>query len=80
MDLADLRTESENRRRQVERQRREIRGLRRARISAVSAEELLGRILAKVGELCAERDRKVDKERRKYPGTNKVINGTTERP
>jgi hypothetical protein len=36
-------------------------------------------MLAKIAELCAERDRKVGEERRKYPGTNKVINGTTER-
>jgi hypothetical protein len=79
MDLAQLRTEIENRRRQIERQRREIRDLQRAGISTVSAEELLGRMLAKVDELCAERDRQVGQERRKYPGTNKVINGPIER-
>jgi hypothetical protein len=79
MDLAHLQTEIENRRRQIERQRREIRDLHKAGINAVSAEELLARMLAKVDELCAERDRKVGEERRKYPGTNKVINGTTER-
>jgi hypothetical protein len=79
MDIAQLRTEIENRRRQIERQRREIRDLQRAGISTVSAEELLGRMLAKVDELCAERDRKVGEERRKYPGTNKVINGPLER-
>jgi hypothetical protein len=79
MDLAHLRTEIENRRRQIERQRREIRDLHRARISAVAAEELLARMLAKVDELCAERERKIGEERRKYPGTNKVINGPTDR-
>jgi hypothetical protein len=79
MDLAHLRTEIENRRRQIERQRREIRDLQRSEISTVSAEELLGRMLAKVDELCAERDRQVGEERRKYPGTNKVINGPIER-
>jgi hypothetical protein len=59
MDLAHLRIEIENRRRQIERQRREIRDLQRAGISTVSAEELLGRMLAKVDELCAERDQQV---------------------
>jgi hypothetical protein len=77
MDLPHLRTESEKRHRQVERQRREIRDLRRARISADSAEELLGRMLAKVGELCA---RSATGRFRKYLGTNKVITGTTECP
>ena len=79
MDLAHLRTEIENWRRQIERQRREIRDLQRAGISTVSAEELLSRMLTKVDELCAERDRTVGEERRKYPGTNKVINGPLER-
>jgi hypothetical protein len=79
MDLAHLRTEIENRRRQIERQRREIRGLQRAGIGTVSAQELLARMLAKVDELCAERDLKIGEERRKYPGTNKVINGPAER-
>ena len=36
-------------------------------------------MLAKIDELCAQRDQKVGEERRKYPGTNQVINGTTER-
>jgi hypothetical protein len=78
MDLPQLRTEIENRRRQIERQRREIRDLQRAGISTGSADELLARMLAKVDELCAERDRQVGEERRKYPGTNKAINGPIE--
>jgi hypothetical protein len=78
IDLAHLRTEIEDRHRQIERHRREIRDLHRAGISA-SAEELLARMLAKVDELCAARDRKAGEERRKYPGTNKAINGPTER-
>ena len=61
------------------RQRGDIRSLQRAGISTTSAEELLARMLAKVDELCAERDRLVGEQRRKYPGTNKVINGTIER-
>lgn len=79
MDLVHLRTEIENRRRQIERQRREIRDLQRAGISTVSADELLERMLTKVDELCAERDRQLKEQRRKYTGTNKVINGPTER-
>jgi hypothetical protein len=79
MDLAHLRTEIESRRRQIERQLREIRDLQRAGISTISAVALLGRMLVKVDELCLERDRKAAEERRKYPGTNKVINGPIER-
>jgi hypothetical protein len=79
MKLEDIRAEIERRRSQVGRQRREIQALQRAGISTVSAEELLARMLAKVDELCAERDRQVGEQRRKYPGTNKVINGPAER-
>jgi hypothetical protein len=66
-------------RRQILRQRREIRDLQRAGIPTKSAEELLGRMLAKVDELCVERDRQLGEQRQKYPGTNKVINGPIER-
>lgn len=66
-------------RRQIFRQRREIRDLQRAGIPITSAEELLERMQARVDALCAERDRQVGEERRKYPGTNKVINGPIER-
>lgn len=78
MDLPYLRAEIENRRRQISRQRREIRDLERAGISTVSAEELLARMLTKIDELCAQRDQKVGEERRTYAGTS-VIKGTTER-
>lgn len=54
-------------------------GLQRAGIPTKSAEELLARMLAKVDDLCAQRDKLVGEERRKYPGTNKGDNGTTER-
>jgi hypothetical protein len=47
--------------------------------STKSAEELLERMLAKVDGLCAELDQQVGDQRRKYPGTNKVINGPIER-
>jgi hypothetical protein len=79
MQLSSIRTEIEHMRRQIHRQRKEIRDLQRAGIPTGSAEQLLGRMLSKVDELCVERDRQVDDERRKYPGTNKVINGPIER-
>jgi hypothetical protein len=79
MDLEALRADIEYRRRQIMRQRGDIRSLQRAGINTTSAEQLLARMLAKVDELCAERDRLVGEQRRKYPGTNKVINGPIER-
>jgi hypothetical protein len=36
-------------------------------------------MLAKVDELCVERDRLVREKKIKYPGTHKVINGPIER-
>jgi hypothetical protein len=59
MSLEAIRTEIEYMRRQIYRQRRDIRSLERAGISTKSAEELLARMLAKVDDLCAERDRLV---------------------
>ena len=79
MQLSFIRAEIEHMRRQIHRQRREIRDLQRAGISTVSAEELLARMLTKVDDLCAARDRLVGEGRRKYPGTNKAINGPIER-
>ena len=74
-----LRNEIEHMRRQVTRQRGEIRQLQRAGIPTTSAEELLARIQTKIDGLCAERDRQVGEQRRKYPGTDKVIHGPAER-
>jgi hypothetical protein len=79
MDLNGIRGEIEQMRRQILRQRKEIQDLQRAGISILSAEELLGRMQAKVDGLCAERDLLIGEQRRKYPGTNKVINGPIER-
>jgi hypothetical protein len=79
MQLPAARAEIEHMRRQILRQRKEIRDLQRAGIPTKSAEELLTRMLSKVDDLCAERDRQVGEQRRKYPGTNKVINGPIER-
>jgi len=57
MQLEDIRAEIERMRAQVHRQRGEIRQLQRAGIATVSAEALLDRMLGRIDELCAERDR-----------------------
>jgi hypothetical protein len=74
MQLPAVRVEIEHKRRQIHRRRREIRDLQRAGISTFSAEELLVRMLTKVDDLCAERDRLVGEGRRKYPGTRLITN------
>jgi hypothetical protein len=79
MEITTIRAEIEHMRRQILRQRREIRDLQRAGIPTTSAEELLGRMQSKVDELCTERDRQLGEQRRKYPGTDKVIHGPIER-
>jgi hypothetical protein len=78
-DLQFLRAEIEHMRRQVHRQRREIKDLQRAGIPSESAEELLERMLAKVDGMCAERDRQRKEQLVKYPGTDKAIKGPIER-
>ena len=75
MDLSSIRADIEQRRYQISRQRKEILDLQRAGISTKSAEELLARMLAKVDELCVERDRLVGESRRKYEGKDKYILG-----
>jgi hypothetical protein len=57
MQLDYIRSEIERMRTQVHRQRGEIRQLQRAGIATASAETLLERMLTKIDELCAERDR-----------------------
>jgi hypothetical protein len=79
MEPTTIRAEIEHMRRQILRQRREIRDLQRAGIPTTSAEELLGRMQSNVDELCTERDRQLGERRRKYPGTDKVIHGPIER-
>ncbi len=76
MGLDHIRSEIEHTRRQIHRQRGDIQKLQRSGISTASAEALLARMQEKVDGLCAQRDRLVGEERRKYPGTNKVIKGT----
>ena len=57
MELDHVRSEIEHMRVQVGRQRKEILQLQRAGISTASAELLLGRMHAKIDDLCAQRDR-----------------------
>ena len=76
MGLDAIRNEIEHMRRQIARQRKDILRLQRAGIDIGAAETLLARMLEKVDGLVAERDTLVGEQRRRYPGTNKVINGT----
>jgi len=55
-DIDFIRGEIERMRAQVGRQRKEILQLQRAGIATASAEALLGRMLAKIENLCARRD------------------------
>jgi hypothetical protein len=73
--LKHIGAEIERMRRQISRQRKDIRSLQRAGISTLPAEALLTRMQATVDNLCAERDKRVGEQRIKYPGTNKVIKG-----
>ena len=57
MGLDHVRSEIEHMRVQVGRQRKEILQLQRAGIRTASAELLLQRMLAKIDDLCAERER-----------------------
>ena len=56
-DINFIRGEIEHKRRQVLRLRGEIRQLQYSGISSASADALLDRLLNKIDELCAERDR-----------------------
>jgi hypothetical protein len=73
MDLDHVRSEIEHMRVQVGRQRKEILQLQRAGIGTASAELLLGRMLAKIEDLCAERDRL--KKERDGPMKGRVLGG-----
>ena len=55
-------------RNRVNRQRAEITQVRQAGISTTSAEELLGRMLNKIDDLCAERERLRKEQPAKVPG------------
>src|SRR6476646_5609383 len=62
MDLDNVRSEIEHMRIQVVRQRKEILQLHRAGIGRASAELLLQIMLAKIDDLCAERERLKSKQ------------------
>lgn len=72
-DLDYIRGEIERMRVQVYRQRKEILTLQRAGIHTASAELLLGRMLAKIDDLCAQRDRL--KKEMPSPKTGKALGG-----
>ena len=55
-------------RNRVNRPRAEITQVRQAGISTTSAEELLGRMLNKIDDLCAERERLRKEQPAKVPG------------
>jgi len=57
MAIDHVRSEIEHMRVQVGRQRKEILQLQRAGLSTAAAELLLGRMHAKIDDLCAERER-----------------------
>jgi hypothetical protein len=73
MGLDHVRSEIEHMRVQVGRQRKEILQLQRAGIGTASAELLLGRMLAKIEDLCAERDRL--KKEQGGPTKGRVLGG-----
>ena len=73
MNLDLIRAEIERMRTQVHRQRGEIRQLQRAGVSTASADALLERMLNKIDELCAERDRV--KKDQAGPTKGKVLGG-----
>jgi hypothetical protein len=73
--LNAIRGEIEYLRRQIHRQRREIKDLQRAGIPSRPAEELLDRMLTKVDRLCAERDRLRKEQLVNCPATGNAIQG-----
>lgn len=81
MGLEHIRIEIKRRRVQIDRQRKDINSLVKAGIPTASAEAMLARMLEKIDELCAERDRLVGEERLSRPtySSGKVINGPTAR-
>jgi hypothetical protein len=70
-----VRSESERMRAQLGRQRKEILQLQCAGISTASAELLLTRMLAKIDDLCAERDRL--KAEQGGPTKGRILGGRT---
>jgi hypothetical protein len=75
-DINFIRREIERMRTQVHQQRSEIRQLQRAGVPTTAAEALLDRMLNKIDELCAERDRL--KREQPSPSKGKVLGGHLE--
>ena len=73
MGIEHVRSEIEHMRVQVGRQRKEILQLQRVGISTAAAELLLGRMHAKIDDLCAERDRL--KKEQGGPTKRRVLGG-----
>jgi hypothetical protein len=73
MGLDHVRSEIEHMRVQVGRQRKEILQLQRAGLSTAAAELLLGRMHAKIDDLCAERERL--KKEQDGPTKGRVLGG-----
>jgi len=73
MGIDHVRSEIEHMRVQVGRQRKEILQLQRAGLSTAAAELLLGRMHAKIGDLCAERERL--KREQGAPTKGRVLGG-----
>ena len=71
-DLSWIEAEIERMRAQVSRQRDEIRQLHRAGIPTSSAEVLLDRMLNRIDDLCAERDRL---KKAQWPARERVLGG-----
>jgi len=70
-ELDQIRREIDLMRVQVGRQRKEILQLQRAGISTASAELLLGRMQAKIDDLCGQRDAL----KKEQPATSRVLGG-----
>ncbi len=73
MGIDHVRSEIEHMRVQVGRQRKEILQLQRAGISTAAAELLLGRMHAKIDDLCAQRGRL--KREQDGPTSGRVLGG-----
>jgi hypothetical protein len=73
MGLEHVRSEIEHMRVQVGRQRKEILQLQRAGISTAAVELLLGRMHAKIDDLCAEREQL--KKEQDGPMKGRVLGG-----
>ena len=79
MGVDCIQAEMEHMRRQIARQRRDIRDLEVAGIDSTAATALLARMTEKVAALTARRDEEVWTDRPKYRGTTKWIRGTQRR-